>query len=186
MNEEQEQALISERELMNRQPLATMLPVIPQQQQQETNQQRATTNRSKEEISSYDKQVITQGTKQKTTKKASKEGGLKAKKENKEEEKRRKKEKEKEEARRTSVVMSLKEAKEELEELRKAGKARENLVKELKMKLEAETAKFEQEKAKLVEEIQFHKLQTEGKYFKKIIVCSLLVFSSRLPLLKTR
>lgn len=183
MNEEQEQALITERELQSRKPPATMQPVIPQQpqdqtqqqQKQETNLQPATTIRSKEEISSSDKQVITQGAKQKTTKKASKEGGLKAKKENKEEEKRRKQEKEKEEARRTSVVMSLKEAKEELEELRKAGIARENLVKELKMKVEAETAKFEQEKAKLVEEIQFHKLQTEGKYLKNNWLFSVFV-----------
>ena len=173
LNEEQEQALKTERETKNRvpQPLAQPAPQLQQHQQQQQQQhqpQKATTQQpiaitgSKEEISSTEKQQ-SQPTKPKTTRRASKEGGIKEKKENKEEKQKKKQEKEKEEARRTSVTMSLKEAKAELEEIRKAGEARENLVKELKLKLETETARFEQEKMKFEEEIQFHKMQTESK-----------------------
>ena len=151
---------------------ATQLQQPPEQQQQQpqkaTTQQPIATTGSKQEISTIKKQQ-SETTKPKTTRRTSKDAALKEKKESKDEKQKKKQEKEKEEARRTSVVMSLKEAKAELEEIRKAAEARENLVKELKLKLETEIARFEQEKMKLGEEIQFHKMQTESKHFRENI-----------------
>jgi hypothetical protein len=180
--------LKTERESKSRAPPPAVVQQTTQEQpgQQEEQQQKnppqthgakqqsTTASESKDGISNTAEK---QPAKEKTTKKASKDAGVKVKKDNKEEERRRKQEKEKEEARRTSVVMSLKEAKAELEEIRKAGEAREKLVKELKVKLETETGRFEQEKLKLEEEVQFHKLQTESKQF--LILDTLEVVNGR-------
>lgn len=199
LNEEQEQALKTERESRRKAPPSVAQPAVKAQPRQEEQQQKQsdksnqqpikTASVTKEEPQSSKKQASSETqpssekqrsheqAKQKTTRKTAKDGGLKTKKDNNEEEKRKKKEKE--DTRRTSVTMSLKEAKAELEQLKRAGEARESVVKELKMKLQTETGRFEQEKLKLEEETQFHKLQTESKLCKRVFRVYRYHFSSR-------
>lgn len=94
---------------------------------------------------------------------ASKEVEAKSKKETREE-KKQKEAKEKEGEKQASSNISLKEAKAELETVRKESEEREAMIKELKLKLLAETERSQQEIMKTTEEIQYYQFQTDGMY----------------------